>query len=126
MHIAYAYGYYVNYIGLCLNNETNETGLLEYFNTFEWVPVCFTEAFDRHAADVTCRQLGYPFATNFSSVLLPGDRIGIGINRSLCEGANSGYLFNCVHFANMTCQMQLHLICYNSKCNYCKCTVFIK
>lgn len=98
-----------------LNDEANEIGLLEHFSSSGWVPVCFTEAFNEHVADVTCRQLGYPFATDFSSVALPYDRPGIGITTSFCEGANSNYLFNCVLSINMTCQMQLHLTCYNSK-----------
>ena len=101
-----------------MNNETSEPGLLEFFNAFKWVPVCFTEAFNEYAADVTCQQLGYPFATNFSSVALPYETFGIGITRSVCEGANSSYLFNCVYFTNMTCQMQLYLTCYNGKCTY--------
>ena len=98
-----------------VNNEANEIGLLEYFNTSGWVPVCFTEAFNEHAADVTCRQLGYPFATSFSSVALHYDRPGIGITASFCEEANSTYLFSCVSSVNMTCQTQLYLTCYNSK-----------
>ena len=100
------------------NNETNRAGLLEHYNTSGWIPVCFTEAFNEYTADVTCRQLGYPFATNFSSVLLPNGKFGIGITRSFCEGAGGSYLFNCVEFANTICQMQLHLICYNSKYVY--------
>ena len=106
------------YVDLRLKNETYEAGVLEFFNTLEWVPVCFTEAFNEYSADVTCRQLGYPFATNFSSVELPYERSGIGITESVCEGANSSYLFNCVYFTNMVCQMQLYLSCYNSKCAY--------
>ena len=101
-----------------MNNENNEPGLLEYFNTSTWVPVCFTGAFDEYAADVTCRQLGYPFATNFSSVELSYYRSGIGITRSLCERANSSYLFNCVQSISVTCHMQVQLTCYNSKCTY--------
>ena len=95
----------------------NGTGLLEYLNTSGWVPVCFTEAFTEHAADVACRQFGYPFATNISSVALPYDRPGIGITSSFCEETNSfrGYLFHCLLYENMICQRQLHLTCYNSE-----------
>ena len=103
------------HIDLRLNNETNGAGLLDYYNTSGWIPVCFTETFNEYAADVTCRQLGYPFGVNFSSVALPNDRPGIVISRSFCEGASSSYLFNCVEFANSICQTQLHLICYNSR-----------
>ena len=94
--------------------------MLEHFSTSGWVPVCFTEAFNEHAADVTCRQLGYPFATSFSSVALPNDRPGIGITTSNCEQTNNfrGYLFDCAHSENMICRMQLHLTCYNSKYSY--------
>ena len=113
--ISFKMKYALYYVGLNFNNETNEIGLLEYFNTSGWVPICFSEAFDEHAADVTCRQLGYPFATNFSSVALPYDRPGIGITASFCEGASSGYLFSCALSMDMTCQTQLHLTCYNSK-----------
>lgn len=91
--------------------------MLEYLSTSAWIPVCYTDAFSTHAADVACRQLGYPFSTNVNSVTLPNVRPGIAITRSLCEGVDSGYLFNCVEFTNMTCQMQVHLACYNSKCN---------
>ena len=116
------------YTGLHLNNETNGAGMLEFYSTSGWVPVCFTEAFDEHAADVACQQLGHPFATNSSSVALSYDRPGIGITGSICEGNNRysyrGYLFNCVNFTNMNCQMQLHLTCYNGKCNY-KSSIFI-
>ena len=112
----------VSTAGLHLDNETNGTGLLEFYSTSEWIPVCSTEAFNDHAADVACQQLGYPFATNFSSVALPHDRPGIGITESVCEGVNTysyrGYLFNCVNFTSMICQIQLHLICYNGKRNY--------
>ena len=108
--------------GLRLNKEIHGTGLLEFYSASGWVPVCFTEAFNEHAADVACQQLGYPFANNLSSVELPHDRPGIGITRSVCEGTNRysyrGYLFNCVNFTNMICQMQIHLACYNGKHNY--------
>ena len=90
--------------------------MLQYLSTSGWVPVCYTNTFNGHAADVTCRQLGYPFATNFNSVTLSNGRLGIGITRSLCEGVDSGYLFNCVEFTDMTCQTQIRLACYNSKC----------
>lgn len=113
------------YIGLYLNNETNGTGLLEYFTATEWVPVCFTEAFDECAADEACQQLGYPFATNFSFIVLPVDRPGIGITRSYCKGTSSGYLFSCVDFKNMICQMELHLTCYNSKYSYHKYSIYV-
>ena len=102
-------------LGLRFSNEVNGAGVLEYLSTSGWVPVCYTDAFNERAADVTCRQLGYPFSTNFHSVSLSNGRPGIGITRSLCEGVDSGYLFNCVEFTSMTCQMQLHLNCY-SKC----------
>ena len=105
-----------------MNNETDGKGLLEFHSTSGRIPMCFTEEFNDHAADVACQQLGYPFATNFSSVALPYDRAGIGITGSVCEGINGysyrGYLFNCVNFTNMSCQMQLHLTCYNGKCDY--------
>ena len=92
--------------------------MLEYLSTSGWVPVCYTDAYNGRAADVTCRQLGYPFATNFTSGTLFNGRLGIGITRSLCEGVDSDYLFHCVEFTDMICQTQIHLICYNSKCNY--------
>ena len=105
------------YAGLHLNNETSGTGLLVFFNLSEWAPVCFTDAFNGHAADVACQQLGYPFATNFSSAALPYDSPGIGVTEVACGGANSygykGYLFSCVNFTNMICQTQLHLNCYS-------------
>ena len=102
---------------LITDNDATGAGLLEYLNTSGWVPVCFTEAFTEHAADVTCRQFGYPFATNIRSVVLPYDRPGIGITASFCEETNNfrGYLFYCVHYESTICQMQLHLTCYNSK-----------
>ena len=103
-----------------MNDEINGTGMLEYLSTSGWVPVCYTDAFNGRAADVTCRQLGYPFATNFTSITLFNGRPGIGITRSLCEGVDSGYLFNCVEFTDITCQTQIRLACYNSKCNYSK------
>ena len=99
-----------------MNNEIDGTGMLQYLSTSGWVPVCYTNTFNGRAADVTCRQLGYPFATNFNSVILSNGRLGIGIIRSLCEGVDSGYLFNCVEFTDMTCQTQIRLACYNSKC----------
>ena len=109
-----------------LNNETNGTGLLEYFSmpAAEWIPVCFTEAFSEHAADVACQQLGYPFATNLSSVALPHDRPGIGVTGSFCEPASrytfsyTGYFFSCVNFTSMVCHVQVHLTCYNRKHSY--------
>lgn len=100
-----------------MNNEISGTGALEFYNSSQWVPVCFTEVFDGRAADVACRQFGYPFATNFNSVSLPYDRSGIAITRSFCGGTNSDYLFNCVNFTNMNCQTQLNLICHTSKHN---------
>ena len=106
------------YIGLQLTSEINAAGMLEFLSTSGWVPICFTGVFNEHAADVACRQLGYPFATTFSSVTPPNDRPGIGITRSFCERANTSYrsyLFNCVNFTSMTCQMQIHLTCYNSE-----------
>ena len=107
------------YLGLRLNNGINPTGTLEFQSASGWIPVCFTDAFSNHAADVACRQLGYPFATSFRSVILPHNIVGIGITRAACEGDNSysyrGYLFSCVSFANTICQMQLHLTCYG-KC----------
>jgi len=113
------------YIGLHLNNETNGTGLLEFFDASEWEPVCFTEAFNEDAADVACQQLGYPFATNFTSVGLPYHRSGIGITISHCGGVNISYLFDCVDYESMTCQMQLQLTCYSSKYNYHKFSNYI-
>ena len=103
-----------------MSNEINAAGMLEFLSTSGWAPICFTGVFNEHAADVACRQLGYPFSTAFSSVALPHDRPGIGITSSVCERANSyrSYLFSCVNFTTMTCQMQIHLTCYNGKCNY--------
>ena len=98
-----------------MNSGGDGTGLLEYFNTSEWVPVCFTQIFSENEANVACQQLGYPFATNLSSTPLPYGKPGIGINRSHCSGTNRSYLFYCVRFEIMACQMQLHLTCYNSK-----------
>jgi len=103
--------------GLHLNNETSGTGLLAFFNLSGWAPVCFTDAFNGHAADVACQQLGYPFATNFSSAALPYDSPGIGVTGEVCGKTNrfgyKGYLFKCVNFTNMICQAQLHLNCYS-------------
>ena len=102
-----------------MSNEINATGMLEFLSTSGWIPICFTGIFNEHAADVACRQLGYPFATNFSSVAIPNVRPGIGITRSFCERADGyrSYLFDCVNFTSMTCQMQVHLTCY-SECDY--------
>ena len=99
------------------SGHANGAGLLEYLNTSGWVPVCFTEAFTERAADVTCQQLGYPFANNITSVALPYDRPGIGITYSFCGETDDfrSYLFKCVYYESTICQMQLHLTCYNSK-----------
>ena len=100
-----------------MNNGINPTGKLEFHSPSGWIPVCFTGAFNNHAADVACRQLGYPFATSFTSVVLPQNMLGIGITNATCGGDNShsyrGYLFKCVSFTDTICRMQLHLTCYS-------------
>jgi len=105
-------------VDLRLTNAVNGSGELEYLSTSGWVPVCHTSEFDKHAADVACHQLGYPFAAEFGQAIGSGD--GIGITSSSCEGSSSQYLLKCVEFEKMACQFRYHLTCfskyYNSFC----------
>ena len=100
-------------VDLRLANAIDGSGELEYLSTSGWVPVCHTAEFDRHAADVACQQLGYPFAVEFGVAIGSGD--GIGITSSSCEGSSSQYLFKCAEFEEMACQFRYRLTCY-SKC----------
>ena len=100
-----------------MNNGINPTaGMLEFHSSSGWIPMCYTDTFNNYAADVACRQLGYPFATSSRSVVLSQNMLGIGITRANCSGDNSrsykGYLFKCASFTHTICRMQLHLTCY--------------
>ena len=94
-----------------MTNGNDSSGELEYLSASGWAPVCYTTQFDQHAADVACRQLGYPFAAR--SVPTVGGGPGIGISSSSCAGSGSQYLFDYVVFEEMTCQTRYHLTCYS-------------
>ena len=98
-----------------MTNGNDSSGELEYLSASGWIPVCYTTQFDQNAADVACRQLGYPFAA--ISVPTAGSGPGIGIRSSSCVGSNSQYLFDCVEFEEMTCQTMYHLTCYSKPTN---------
>ena len=98
-----------------MTNGNDSSGELEYLSASGWIPVCYTTQFDQNAADVACRQLGYPFAAR--SVPIGSRGPGIGIRSSSCVGSNSHYLFDCVEFEEMTCQTGYHLTCYSKQTN---------
>ena len=93
-----------------VNGGNKSSGELEYLSTSGWIPVCYTIQFDEHAADVVCRQLGFPYA--IESGPTTGNDSGIGIYSSNCQGSDGQYLFDCVEYQEMTCQTRYHLTCY--------------
>ena len=91
-------------------NGDDSSGELEYLSASGWIPICYTTQFDEQAADVACRQLGYPYAIESGPTTASGS--GIGISLSSCKGPHGQYLFDCVKYQEMTCQTRYRLTCY--------------
>ena len=104
---------YIVLTDLRLVNGNDSSGEFQFLSSSGWIPVCYTSQFSENAADIVCKQLGYPFAIRSTSIV--GSEFGIGIISSSSCQASIQYLFDCVEYQEMTCQARYHLIC-RSKC----------
>ena len=94
-------------------NGNDSSGELQFLSSPGWIPVCYTPQFSEDAADIACKQLGYPYAAGSATTTGSGLAISI-ISSSSCQ-VFTQYLFDCVEYQELTCQTRYHLTCH-SKC----------
>ena len=79
-----------------LNSSTPSTGRVEIFHDGQWGTIC-DHGWDINDANVVCKQLGYPKASQAFSGATHGQGTGpIWIDEVACSGSES-YIYKCSH-----------------------------
>jgi len=96
------------FIDFRLLGNNNEGGL-EFNSGNGWLPVCATESFNHHAADIACSQLHYLFSSEFRQI--SGSTTGVDISVSNCQTADN--VLSCAVFQEMHCEETVYLKCFS-------------
>lgn len=81
---------------LRINNDTLSTGRVEVFYSNQWGSIC-DDSWDLKDANVVCRQLGFPKASQFFEKALHGQGSGpIWMDNLACLG-NETRIYHCSH-----------------------------